>query len=543
MRRALSQFGISLPCFGRLFGWFVSFEELARVVLATLLALSGLSLPSFAQTRLASIFNDDMVLQRDRPIIIWGWDAPGAQVSAKFGTVSGRTRASEDSSWSLTLPAMAAGGPHELVIVGSETIRRKNILLGEVWLCSGQSNMEFRLDRSDGGDDAIAVSDDPFLRLCTIPRALADTPQRHGEARWAVAGPKAAATFSAAAYWFGKMLRDSLRIPIGLVHASWGGTAAESWMPREVLETHPSFRSIIDRWEEGLRTFPEKQAEYLKRKAELDAQWSKDSSVNAAAHRAPPARPQAPRGPGSRDTPSGQWNAMIHPLLQFSIRGVIWYQGEANASRASQYRELFPALIEAWRAGWNDPDMPFYYVQLPNLRRGQDIRKEGWPSLRDVQRTTLSVPHTGMAVTIDVGDPLDLHPRNKRPIGERLARLALSHTYGWTSVVRCGPLYAGHRIEQDKFVVGFTEIAGGLRLRSGDRLTGFLIAAVDQVFRPAQARIDRDSVVVWHPDIQEPVAVRYAWAEDPDWSLMNTAELPASPFRTDSWHEVTFGPP
>lgn len=484
-----------------------------------------------------------MVLQRDRPILIWGWDAPGTQVRATCATGSGSSTASDDSSWSITLPAMAAGGPHELLITGSETIRRKNILVGEVWLCSGQSNMEFRLDRSDGGTEAIASSDDTLLRLCTIPRSLADVPQRHGEAHWAVAGPKSTAKFSAAAYWFGKMLRDSLRIPIGLVHASWGGTAAESWMPKVTLEGNPSFRSVIDRWEEGLRTFPEKQAEFLKRKPELDAQWSKDSAANAALHRAPPARPQAPRGPGSRDTPSGQWNAMINPWLRFSIRGVIWYQGEANASRASQYRELFPALIETWRAGWNDPDMPFYYVQLPNLRRGQDIRKEGWPALRDAQRTTLSVHHTGMAVTIDVGDPLDLHPRNKRPVGERLARLALSGTYGWTSVVPCGPMYVGHRILQNKIVVGFNEISGGLRSRSGVSLTGFLIADVDRVFRPAQARIEGDAVVVWHPGIPEPVAVRYAWAEDPDWSLMNAAQLPASPFRTDAWHEVTFGPP
>lgn len=496
-----------------------------------------------AQTRVASIFADDMVLQRDRPIVIWGWDAPGTQVSARLGTASGTSTTSDDSSWSITLPPLQAGGPHELVITGSVTVRRDNILIGEVWLCSGQSNMEFRLDRSEGGADAIAVSDDPWLRLCTIPRTLAETPQRHGEAPWASAGPGSTARFSAVAYWFGKMLRDSLRIPIGLVHSSWGGTAAESWMPREVLERDPSFRPIIDRWEEGLKTFPEKQAEFLKRKPELDAQWSKDSAANAMVHRAPPARPQAPRGPGSRDTPSGQWNAMIHPWLQYGIQGVIWYQGEANASRASQYRELFPALIETWRAGWNDPDMPFYYVQLPNLQRGQDIRKEGWPALRDAQRSALTVPHTGMAVTIDVGDPMDLHPRNKRPVGERLARLALSHTYGWTSVVPSGPLYAGHRIEKNTFVVGFTGVAGGLHSRTGGLLSGFLIAAVDQVFRPAQARIEGDSVIVWHPDIPQPVAVRYAWAEDPDWSLMNAAQLPASPFRTDAWHEVTFGPP
>ena len=497
----------------------------------------------FAQTRLAGIFSSDMVVQRERPVAVWGWDAPGTTVTVTAADQSISTEVEADSAWQVSLSPLPTGGPYTIVVTGSSTIRLDNVLSGEVWLCSGQSNMEFRLDRSEGGPEAIEHSADGLLRLCTIPRSLAEEPRKDGVAHWAQAGPRSSFRFSAVAYWFGRILRDSLNIPVGLVHSSWGGTAAESWIPRSVLESHPLFRPILDRWEDGMRTFPEQHAAFLRRKPELDMQWQKDSASNAALHRAPPARPQAPRGPGSRDTPTGQWNAMIHPWLRFGIRGVIWYQGEANASRATQYRELFPALIGAWRAGWNNPTMPFYFVQLPNLRRGSDPLKEGWPALRDAQRATLSVPQTGMAVTIDVGDPLDLHPRNKRPVGERLARWTLSQTYGRDQIVASGPLSAGYRFDRGRIVIGFTHLGGGLRPRNADGLTGFLIAAEDRIFRPARARIEGDSVVIWHPGVPDPVAVRYAWAEDPDWSLMNAAQLPASPFRTDAWHEVTFGPP
>lgn len=493
-----------------------------------------------AQPRLAGIFGDRMVLQRDRPVAVWGWDVPGTTVRVDLAGRSATAVADADSAWIVRLAPLPAGGPYDLAVHGSAVWRWSDVLVGEVWLASGQSNMEFRLDRSEEADDAIA---DSLFRLGTVSRALSETPQKDGAASWILSGAKLTGRFSAVATWFGRMLRDSLRVPVGIIHASWGGTAAESWVPRRVLEDDTTFRSILDRWEESVRTFPERQAEYLRRKPELDAKWLQDSAAAAADHRAPPARPSLPRGPGSRDTPSGQWNAMIHPWLPAAIRGVIWYQGEANATRATQYRRLFPALIEAWRTGWKDETMPFYFVQLPNLKRGLDLRKEGWPDLREAQRAALAVPNTGMAVTIDVGDPMDLHPRVKRPVGERLALLALNRTYGRSGTTASGPLYAGHRVDGSRIMVRFTELGGGLRGRVGPELTGFLIAADDQVFRPAQARIEGDEVVVWRTDVPHPVAVRYAWAEDPDWSLMNAARLPASPFRTDAWREVTFGLP
>lgn len=506
-------------------------------------AMIALSMATIAQPRLAGIFGDHMVLQRDKPVNVWGWDVPGASVSVTCAGESATAVAGPDSAWKATLAPMPAGGPYEVRVEGSTTFRCFDVYVGEVWLASGQSNMEFRLDRSLEGEDALTMADDSLFRLCTVPRALSETPQKDGAATWVRSGDKTTGRFSAVAYWFGRMLRDSLRIPVGIIHSSWGGTAAEGWMPQEVLEREPAFRSILERWEENLRTFPEKMAEYLRRKPEIDAKWQKDSADAIAAHRAPPARPAPPKGPGNRDTPSGQWNAMIHPWLTTTLRGFIWYQGEANATRATQYRKLFPAMIECWRDGWKDRTLPFYFVQLPNLERNLDRRKEGWPELRDAQLATLNVPFTGMAVTIDVGDPMDLHPRVKRPVGERLARLALHHTYGWRHVIPSGPLYEGHRIEGSSIRATFREVGGGLQWRSGTGATGFLIAGEDRVFRPARARIEGNSVVVWRDDIERPQAVRYAWAENPAASLMNSAGLPASPFRTDTWNEATFGPP
>jgi sialate O-acetylesterase len=443
----------------------------------------------------------------------------------------------------VTLAPMAAGGPYELIIAGSSDHRRTDIYLGEVWLASGQSNMEFRRDRSAEGEEAIVSEADSLFRLCTIPRALSEEPQKDGAASWAKSGDKATGRFSAVAYWFGRVLRDSLRIPVGIIHSSWGGTAAEGWMSGQALERDTAFGSILERWKENLRLYPERMAEYQRRKPEIDAKWLKDSAEAIAARRAPPARPAPPRGPGNRDTPSGEWNAMIHPWLSSTIRGVIWYQGESNATRSTQYRSLFPALIRSWRDAWKDSTLPFYFVQLPNLERNLDLGKEGWPDLRDAQLAALSLPHTGMAVTIDVGDPMDLHPRVKRPVGERLARLALHHTYGRNHVVASGPLFAGFRHEGSRIRVTFTELGGGLQGRTGPELSGFLIAGEDRVFRPARARIEGNEVAVWRDDLTRPAAVRYAWAENPDASLLNLAGLPASPFRTDSWKEVAFGPP
>ena len=507
------------------------------------LLIACLAAATDAQPRFAGIFGDHMVLQRERPVHVWGWDVPGTVVQVSFAGQAMTSVAGPDSAWMVTLGPMPAGGPFELRATGSRTYRCVDTYVGEVWLASGQSNMEFRLDRTIGADEAIAASSDSLFRLCTVPRALSETPQKDGEASWIHSGDQNTGRFSGVAYWFGRMLRDSLRVPIGIIHSSWGGTAAEGWMPKMALERDTAFRSILDRWEENLRLYPERMAEYEQRRSEIAAKWLRDSAEAVAAHRAPPARPAPPKGPGNRDTPSGQWNGMIHPWLSTTIRGVIWYQGESNATRSTQYRTLFPALIKAWRDGWKDETLPFYFVQLPNLRRNLDLRKEGWPDLRDAQRATLDLPNTGMAVTIDVGDPMDLHPRVKRPVGERLALIALHHTYGWTHIVASGPLFASHRTEGGRIIVNFTELGGGLLGRRGPELTGFLIAADDKVFRPAQARIEGDAVVVWRDDVPHPVAVRYAWAEDPDWSLMNAARLPASPFRTDAWREVTFGLP
>jgi len=494
-----------------------------------------------SQVRLASIFGDNMIVQRDVPIPVWGQAPPGATITIRLSYATASTSADNEGNWKATISKLAAGGPFDLTVVSSETLIVRNVLVGEVWLCSGQSNMEFRLDRSDAADSVIAAALNPKIRLCTVQRAVSETAQISAKASWVESSPTTVGRFSAVAYFFGKKLLEELDVPVGLVHASWGGTAAESWMPPMVLADDSEFAPILQRWQSDLKKFPELNATFQDRLPALMAQWRSDSAAAAADGKAPPARPQLPRGPGSRDTPSGQWNAMIHPLIPFAVKGVIWYQGEANASRAYQYRRLFPALIRSWRKTWENEKLPFYYVQLPNLFRQPDPSKSVWAELRESQLQTLSLTNTGMAVTIDVGDSMDIHPRNKKPVGERLARIALNKDYGHSQVVPSGPVYAGYRPDGASIRISFSEIDGGLLARSVDNITGFVVAGEDRIFVPARAKIEANEVVVWCDRVQQPVAVRYAWGDNPEWSLMNAAGLPASPFRTDDWPLTTFG--
>lgn len=492
-----------------------------------------------ATVKINSMFSSGMVLQRNAVVPVWGTAATAESVTVEFNGQILRSVATDDGKWIVRLQPMSEGGPFELTVSGENVIRLHDVLIGEVWICSGQSNMTFELKKTSAAKEDVESANNPMIRLYTVPRVVSETLRTECAGAWTVCTPEQAGEFSAVAYFFGKALQESLQIPIGLVHVSWGGTAAEGWVSRGLLEKNPDFVPILDRWKRDIENYPQAISEFNLRLPELQAQWKIDSAEAVNKGRALPRKPTAPRGPGHRDTPTGQFNGMLAPVIPFAMRGVIWYQGEANASRAFQYRTLFPALIAEWRELWKQGDFPFYFVQLPNLDRQPEPSKSGWAELRESQLMTLTVPNTGMAVTIDVGDPKDLHPVNKRPVGERLARIALSKSYH-RNVPYAGPSFVDMKIVKNSAVIEFNPGAGTLNARGGT-LNGFSIAGKDKRFVPAKALIKGKTVVVSSSLVKKPVAVRYGWADNPDCTLYNTAGLPASPFRTDDWPEVTFG--
>lgn len=471
------------------------------------------SLPHLAQAQTPSatgalqmpaLFADHMVVQRERPVPVWGRATPGATVQVRLASHSARATAAADSSWRADLPAMAAGGPHTLTVTSGEATRTfTDVLVGEVWLASGQSNMEWPVRAALNAEQEIADAQDDQLRLFSVAHVDARTPQRDVdmESTWTPTQPETIAEFSAVAYYFGRRLRADLDVPVGLISSNWGGTPAEAWTSASSLDAIPTFRMLLDALEVG-----------------------PDSLKDAVAR--------------AQDVPSALYNGMIAPLVPFALRGVIWYQGESNAhtlAQAAQYRTLFPLLIQDWRARWNQPEMPFLFVQLANFMEPQQrpVQTAPWPLLREAQLHALTLPHTGMASAIDIGVADDIHPKNKQDVGDRLARAALHGTYGH-DVVPSGPLFRRMEREGSTVRLYFDHVDGGLEARDG-ALERFAIAGADRSFVWADARIEDSTVVVSSAEVDEPVAVRYGWANNPTVNLYNAAGLPASPFRTDDW--------
>ncbi|UCF14994.1 MAG: hypothetical protein JSW59_16420, partial [Phycisphaerales bacterium] len=352
---------------------------------------------------------------------------------------------------------------------------------------------------------------------------------------WSLCSPESVPGFSAVGYFFGRELHKELNVPIGLVHTSWGGTPAEAWTRREVLEAHDQFEPILARQADIIARYPQAYREYEQKLEE----WNKAAEKAKADGEKPPRKPGAPRGPDHPHSPAGLYNGMISPLVPYGIQGAIWYQGESNAGRAYQYRRLFPAMIKNWRKDWRQGNFPFLFVQLANFRATKEEPDESnWAELREAQSMTLSLPNTGMATIIDIGDANDIHPRNKQDVGKRLALWALAETYK-KNLVYSGPIYESMKVESGKIRLSFDHVGSGLVARGGEALTGFAIAGADRKFVWADARIDGNTVVVGSDDVDKPVAVRYAWADNPVCNLYNKENLPASPFRTDDWPGVT----
>lgn len=457
--------------------------------LATVLLAAALPAGLHGAVRLPALLADGMVLQQRSCATLWGEAEPGERIRITAGWLRKPLTVTADAGgrWRTQVPTTAAGGPYALTFRGKNAVVLKDVLLGEVWVCSGQSNMEWTLDMLGGWrafpeERASLGASDPGLRLCAVPKALAATPQDSCNAVWSPSSPDRVASFSAVAYFYGRELRRRLKVPVGLVSAAWGGTEAECWTPKEWLAREPELVSTL-------------------------------------------------RDPGGEqpNRPSVLWNAMIHPLLPLAIRGVIWYQGESNTANADLYGTLFPTLIRAWRAAWHQGDFPFHFVQIAPYRYADEAPTSAY--VREAQRRALALPNTGMVVTLDLADPADLHPAAKPEIARRLALWALARTYRRRTGAFSGPLLTEATVEGGAMRLRFAHTEGGLKARPGG-LGGFQIAAAGAAFVEAEARIEGDSVRVAHPDVPAPAEVRYAFAHAPEATLFNGAGLPASPFQT-----------
>jgi sialate O-acetylesterase len=517
---------------------------LAALVLAAAACLVGR--PAHADVKPHALFSDGMVLQRGMKCPIWGTAAPGEAITVNLATTKGTTttisgtavEAGQDGKWKASLqisPAMA-GGPYTLAIKGNNTLTLKDVYVGEVWVCSGQSNMEWPLRASHNADQAIQSSANPKIRLFTVPKATSDKPRTEVEGQWQECNPSTVPGFTAVGYFFGRDLQKALNVPVGLIHTSWGGTVAEAWTTRSALESSPELKDMVGQYEAA-------PANYKKALARYEAELAKYKEAVAKAKQENKKLPQPPRKPNDPSTgpnrPCVLYNAMIHPLQPYAIKGAIWYQGESNASRALQYRTLFPTMIQSWRQSWKQGDFPFLFVQLaPFMPIVTEPQESAWAELREAQLlTSLHLKNTGMAVITDAGDPKDIHPKKKEPVGARLALAGRGIAYG-EKLEYSGPIYDKMAVKDGKVVLSFTHTGKGLEAKDGP-LQGFTIAGADKKFYNARAQIQGDHVLVWSDQVKQPAAVRYGWANCPVVNLWNKDGLPASPFRTDDFPMVT----
>jgi len=514
--------------------WCKSSVRILVGALAVLLLVGLAALPARADVRLPGFFTDHMVLQRDMPVPIWGWADPGEKVVVSLDSKTAEVTACSKGRWMVKLDSMSAGGPYVLKVSGKNTIELKDVLVGEVWLGSGQSNMAMTVGGCRDFEQEKAAADLPQIRHVTIARRPAETPQDDCVGQWQVCSPETVGGFSATAFFFGRELHRELGVPVGLINSSWGGTPVEAWAGVKAQQAHEELKPMLDDWQQRIAGFdPEKAKQQY---AQALARWEEAAKKARAAGKPVPRRPRPPADMRlSAHRPGNLYNGMIAPLCPYAIRGGIWYQGESNAGRAQTYGLQLATMIRNWRADWGY-EFPFAWVQLPNFQTPQSQPSEGgWALVREQMLQTLAVPKTGMAVTIELGEANNIHPKNKQDVGKRLALWALAEVYG-KDIVYSGPIYKDMKREDGRIILSFDHVDGGL-VAKGGKLRGFAIAGEDRQFVWAEAGIEGDTVVVSSPEVKQPVAVRYAWASNPDCNLYNKAGLPASPFRTDQWEQ------
>lgn len=492
--------------------------------LCTLLALGWGCMR--ADVALPAVLGDHMVIQRDQPVHLWGKASPNEPVSAVLSGHTASTTADSFGFWSLYLPPVPAGGPFEITLKGKNSLILRDVLAGDVWIASGQSNMEFPMRRVMNSASEIASANQPLIRLFHVEHKIAASPLDDVQAKgWVPCSPQSVIDFSAVAYFFGRHLAENLKVPIGLIETSWGGTPAEAWTSMRAISSDSALMPVFAAW---ARLTDERTAEWKLRRTEELREY-RDSLARAKAEGKPaPEFPYVPNEEGEW-APGTLFNGMIQPLIGYRIRGAIWYQGESNASqeRVAVYARLFETMILDWREAWKQGNFPFLFVQLAGYRAP---RGATWPELREAQRQALALRHTGMAVAIDVGNPDDIHPTDKQDIGLRLALAARAIAYG-EKLEYSGPLFRETTSEDHAIRVWFDHTGSGLMAKGG-QLKTFEIAGPDRNFVPAQARIEGDTVVVSSSSVPNPAYVRYAWSDYCDCNLYNREGLPASPFES-----------
>ncbi len=487
---------------------------------------------------LPAIISDNMVLQSGAKVAIWGLADPGEQVTVAVAGIKLSTPAGSDGTWKVAIGPFQPGGPFEMTVAGTNTIVIHNILAGEVWVCSGQSNMEFNVGPGADGwktgvinyEQEIASAHYPLIRMFTVQKAVAGSPQKDVMGKWEITSPATVGHFSAVGYFFGLNLLEALHEPVGLIHSSWGGTPAESWTTSATLGSDPAFHFVPANWRQLNAKYPAQLDDF---RTKLD-EWRQAAEKAEGEGAVLPPVPKVPDDPRiSSWRPSGLFNAMIAPVTGYRIKGAIWYQGESNGEHGVEYRKLFPAMIRDWRGAWGEGDFPFLFVQLAPFDPLPST--SSFPLVREAQLMTLSLPMTGMVVTTDLGEATDIHPRNKQEVGRRLALAATAIAYGH-DVTHSGPIYESMSSEGDKIRLHFKHLGGGLTVNTSNALLqGFEIAGGDRTFHAGVATIEEDTVVVHSDQVEHPLAVRYGWRNFPVCNLYNQAGLPASPFRTDDW--------
>jgi sialate O-acetylesterase len=512
-----------------------------KLKLLIITALVVFATKAEANVVLPDVISNGMVLQQGRAVPVWGKADPGETVTVRFGSQLKRATADATGKWIVHLDALRASAePATLTVQANNKIELKDILVGEVWLVAGQSNMQRLLSETDNGEAAIAAANHPLIRLFNVSRQVAFKHAAPPLAVWLACTPDSIKQFSAAGYYFGVELERELKVPVGLINSSFGGSQAEAWTPVEYLNASPDLKPTVERtkiWDEERSRVREQYDAALKK-------WREASDAAKASGARPQPSPAVPDALREYRIAASIYDGMIAPLIPFSLRGAIWYQGESNEARAQQYGILLPTMIRAWRERWGQGAFPFGIVQLPNYRNQKDQPEdEAWSHIREAQRVTASsLPAVGLIVTIDIGEARDIHPKNKLDVGRRMARWALANTYGF-HIVKSGPTFERAKVDGSSILVTFAEAGTGLRIRSGSKLEEFAIAGEDGKWQWAEATIvGRNRVKVWSPSIQKPVAVRYAFNNNPkNPNLTNETGLPATPFRTDSWPGPTDG--
>ena len=509
--------------------------------LSLLLALA-LPFAARAELKLPAIIGDNMVLQQKLSDPVWGWDAPGTNVTVSFAGQTKSAVAGADGRWEVKLDAMPANAqPQTMTIKGTSERALQNILIGEVWMCSGQSNMSFGLNGDWNGDIEALGSNIPNLRLVSVPNVGTQEMQNDFKGAWGACTPESCKGFSAVGFFFGRHLQQILGVPVGLINNAWGGSSAEAWVRRESLEKDERFKSIMESTK--LR---EETAQTEKAKTDYAAalvKWKADDEKAKAAH-----LPQ-PRKPGGPDDwlkgnarPGNIFNGIMNPTLGYGMKGVIWYQGESNSGRAWEYAQLFPYMIEQWRAEWKQGDFPFYWVQLADFQPEKpEPGDSAWAELRESQTKTEKLPNTGQCVIIDLGEGKDIHPKNKHDVAARLVRLALAKDYG-VQVSFHSPEFKSVQINGSKATITLNMFGSSLRAFDVAEARGFAVCGEDKVWHWAKGILPAgttDKIEVTCDAVEKPIAVRYAWADNPVCNLFTQQGLPVTPFRTDDFEMTT----